>query len=116
MSWRACQHHGNTLTESGERLWCRIPGCSELEGRLTSPCPEPAVVRIEDGETQLRLCMGHFRAVYQTQIPAETLILTPQEESTRAAVERVPADRENLRAIREFAVRCGAGSPPPRYN
>jgi hypothetical protein len=60
--WGLCPEHGNTLTSSGGRSWCRRPGCRRRwdYDRGGLPCTEPAAYRVRDnagGESQL--CTGH---------------------------------------------------------
>lgn len=60
--WGVCPEHGNTLTGSGGRSWCRTPGCGRRWGydRVGQPCQEPAHWLLRDsagGESQL--CDGH---------------------------------------------------------
>lgn len=60
--WGVCPEHGNTLTSSGGRSWCRVPGCGRAWGwdRGGLPCTEPAVWRMCDQKGgEMRLCEGH---------------------------------------------------------
>jgi len=57
-----CPDHGNTLTGTGGRAWCRHPGCARTWGydRLTGPCPELVTHAVVDAEgTRFGVCDGH---------------------------------------------------------
>jgi hypothetical protein len=60
--WGVCPEHGNTLTSSGGRSWCKTPGCRREwdwdRGGL--PCTEPAAFRVVDAQgKEMLLCAGH---------------------------------------------------------
>jgi hypothetical protein len=60
--WGVCPEHGNTLTSSGGRSWCRQPGCGRTWAydRGGSPCTEPVTHVLTDAEGgRLRMCAGH---------------------------------------------------------
>lgn len=62
IGWGVCPDHGNTLTGSGGRAWCRHPGCGRTWGydRLMGPCPEPVTHAVVDAAgTRFRVCTGH---------------------------------------------------------
>jgi hypothetical protein len=61
--WGVCPEHGNTLSSSGGRSWCRRPGCGRAwpGSRVGQHCDEPAVVLVADqAGAQMRLCAGHW--------------------------------------------------------
>jgi hypothetical protein len=61
--WGVCPQHGNTLSSSGGRSWCRRAGCGRTwpGSRASQHCDEPAAVIVADQTgAQLRLCAGHW--------------------------------------------------------
>jgi hypothetical protein len=61
--WGVCPEHGNTLSSSGGRSWCRRPGCGRTwpGSRVSHHCDELAAVLVADqAGAQLRLCAGHW--------------------------------------------------------
>ncbi|MFP3966580.1 hypothetical protein SMC26_30025 [Actinomadura fulvescens] len=60
--WPVCPEHGNTLTSTGGRSWCRRSGCGRRwdYDRGSVPCPEPVRWRVTDqhGDGGL-MCDGH---------------------------------------------------------
>jgi hypothetical protein len=62
VSWGVCPEHGNTLTSSGGKAWCRNTRCGRTWGsdRVGVPCIEPVRWRVTDkhGGTLLT-CDGH---------------------------------------------------------
>jgi hypothetical protein len=62
VSWGVCPEHGNTLTCSGGRTWCRLAGCCGTwdYDRAGLPCSEPArwSVRDQHGGSSA-MCDGH---------------------------------------------------------
>lgn len=61
--WGVCPEHGNTLSSSGGRSWCRRPGCGRTwpGGRVGQHCDEPAVALVADqAGARMRLCAGHW--------------------------------------------------------
>ncbi len=50
IGWGVCPDHGNTLTTSGGRTWCRTPGCGRTWGydRVSTPCAEPVTHTVLD--------------------------------------------------------------------
>lgn len=60
--WGVCPRHGNTLTSSGGRSWCRMADCglSWQYDRGALPCTEPAVSRVIDAQgDETLLCSAH---------------------------------------------------------
>jgi hypothetical protein len=60
--WGVCPEHGNTLSSSGGRSWCRVPGCGRSWGwdRGGLPCTEAAAWRLLDQKGgEMILCEGH---------------------------------------------------------
>lgn len=63
--WGCCPEHGNTLTSSGGRSWCKTPGCGRRwdYDRLGLPCAEPAAYQVcgagDDPDHWGLLCAGH---------------------------------------------------------
>jgi hypothetical protein len=60
--WGVCPEHGNTLTSSGRKTWCRAPGCDRTWNydRVGRPCIEPARWAVADRHgTRLVMCDGH---------------------------------------------------------
>jgi hypothetical protein len=60
--WGVCPEHGNTLTSSGHKTWCRAPGCDQTWNydRVGLPCIEPAHWAVTDRHgTRLVMCDGH---------------------------------------------------------
>jgi hypothetical protein len=61
--WGVCPEHGNTLSSSGGRSWCRQAGCGRTwpGSRVGRHCDEPAVVLVADeAGARMRLCSGHW--------------------------------------------------------
>jgi hypothetical protein len=61
--WGVCPEHGNSLSSSGGRSWCRRPGCGRTwpGSRVSQHCDESAVVLVADrAGAQMRLCSGHW--------------------------------------------------------
>lgn len=60
--WGVCPQHGNTLTSSAGKTWCRNAGCDRTwdYDRSSLPCPEPArwTVIDQNGGTSV-MCDGH---------------------------------------------------------
>jgi hypothetical protein len=60
--WGVCPQHGNTLTGSCRKTWCRAAGCGRTWGydRGGLPCIEPAPWRVTDkcGVASV-MCDGH---------------------------------------------------------
>ena len=60
--WGVCPEHGNTLTSSSGKTWCRDVECGRTwpYDRVGLPCIEPARWRVTDqhGGT-LMMCDGH---------------------------------------------------------
>jgi hypothetical protein len=48
--WGICPEHGNTLTSSGRKTWCRVPECGRTWNydRVGLPCIEPARWAVTD--------------------------------------------------------------------
>ena len=60
--WGVCPDHGNTLTSSAGRTWCREPGCGRTWSydRVNLHCEEPAAFNVHDAEGGSGpLCAGH---------------------------------------------------------
>jgi len=60
--WGVCPEHGNTLTSSGCKTWCRDVSCDRTWGydRVGLPCIEPARWTVTDKHGQSSLmCDGH---------------------------------------------------------
>jgi hypothetical protein len=49
-SWGICPEHGNTLTSTGRKTWCRVIGCGRTwhYDRIGLPCIEPARWTVTD--------------------------------------------------------------------
>jgi hypothetical protein len=60
--WGVCPEHGNTLTGTGGKTWCRVAGCGQKwdYDRADLPCIEPARWQVTDqhGEASV-MCDGH---------------------------------------------------------
>jgi hypothetical protein len=60
--WGVCPEHGNTLTSSGHKTWCRAAACGRTSSydRLGLPCIEPARWAVTDkyGSRSV-MCDGH---------------------------------------------------------
>jgi hypothetical protein len=78
--WGVCPDHGNTLTSSGARSWCRRPGCDRTwtASRVGQHCNEPAagLVADRDGAT-VRLCAGHWADARERLVGATFLRRLP---------------------------------------
>lgn len=62
IQWGVCPEHGNTLTSSGGKTWCRDIGCGRSwdYDRVGLPCTELAVWRVTDQSGgSLMMCDGH---------------------------------------------------------
>lgn len=74
--WGVCPEHGNTLSSSGGRSWCRRPGCGRTwaGSRVGAHCAELAVALVadQDGST-MRLCVGHWTDARQRLIDARVV-------------------------------------------
>jgi hypothetical protein len=85
VGWGVCPDHGNTLSASGGRTWCRRAGCRREWGarRVDSHCNEPAVAVVADqhGGT-VRLCAGHWLNAQATLVGAELVRALPSADST----------------------------------
>jgi hypothetical protein len=60
--WGVCPTHGNTLTSSGGRSWCREPGCGRQWNyhRGGLPCDEPLAYTVTDADGRsATMCAGH---------------------------------------------------------
>jgi outer membrane murein-binding lipoprotein Lpp len=66
VQWGACPDHGNTLSGSGGRTWCRHADCTRTwdHDRVGLPCAEPVRWRMIDrhGDAVL-MCHGHAFAL-----------------------------------------------------
>ena len=63
--WGVCPAHGNTLTSSGGRCWCREAGCGRQWNydRAGLPCDEPVAYTVADASGGSgEMCAGHARA------------------------------------------------------
>jgi hypothetical protein len=73
-AWGVCPEHGDTLTASGGRTWCRVRNCPHQweYDYLDTPCPEPTAYTISDaaGSEPKRVCYGH--ALGARRIPGIT--------------------------------------------
>lgn len=80
VGWGVCPEHGNTLSSSGGRTWCRRSGCGrEWDGRrVDSHCDELAVVVAADqhGGT-MRLCVGHWLDAQASLVGAKLVRALP---------------------------------------
>jgi hypothetical protein len=60
--WGVCPEHGNTLTSSGGKTWCRAVACDRRWSydRMSLPCAEPARWEVTDkyGSRSV-MCDGH---------------------------------------------------------
>jgi hypothetical protein len=78
--WGVCPEHGNTLSASGGRSWCRRPGCGQSwpGSRLSAHCDEPATVILADqAGGQLRLCAGHWVDAHERLVGARVVRVLP---------------------------------------
>jgi hypothetical protein len=78
--WGVCPEHGNTLSSSGGRSWCRRPGCgrSWSGSRVSGHCDEPAAVIVADRTgAQLRLCAGHWLDARELLVGAQVVRVLP---------------------------------------
>ncbi len=60
--WGVCPEHGNTLTSTGGKTWCRAVGCGRTwdYDRVGLPGTEPARWTVTDQRgTSLAMCDGH---------------------------------------------------------
>ena len=60
--WGVCPEHGNTLTSSGRKAWCRVPDCGRTWNydRVGLPCIEPARWAVTDMHgARSVMCDGH---------------------------------------------------------
>ncbi|KAB2341522.1 hypothetical protein [Actinomadura rudentiformis] len=60
--WPVCPEHGNTISSTGGRSWCRRPGCGRRwdYDRGDIPCPEPVRWRVTDQHGDGGpMCDGH---------------------------------------------------------
>lgn len=60
--WGLCPEHGNTLTSTGGRTWCRRAGCRRQwdYDRDRLPCDQPATYHVHDTTGRaIDLCAGH---------------------------------------------------------
>lgn len=58
--WGVCPEHGNTLSSSGGKSWCRLCPRTWNYDRVGSPCPEPVAATVVDAQgTQVQMCAGH---------------------------------------------------------
>jgi hypothetical protein len=60
--WGVCPEHGNTLTSTGRKTWCRAVGCSRTWGydRVGLPYIEPAWWTVTDQHGNASaMCDGH---------------------------------------------------------
>lgn len=83
IGWGVCPDHGNTLTGSGGRAWCRAAVCARRWGydRLGSPCAEPVTHRVTDAEgTVNEVCDRHAIDCRERLIGATVTRLTRPEE------------------------------------
>jgi hypothetical protein len=83
IGWGVCPDHGNTLTGSGGRAWCRSAGCGRRWGydRLGSPCAEPVTHRVTDAEGTVHdVCDGHAIDCRERLIGATVTRLTRPEQ------------------------------------
>lgn len=64
--WGVCPEHGDTLTASGGKTWCRVRNCRHKweYDYMDTPCPEPTAYTISDdaGSEPKRVCYGHALA------------------------------------------------------
>ena len=62
MPWGVCPEHGNTLTSTGGKAWCRDMACGRTwdYDRGGLPCIEPARWTVTDKHGDaLAMCDGH---------------------------------------------------------
>jgi hypothetical protein len=60
--WGACPDHGNTLTSTGGKTWCRVTGCGRKWDYdcVGLPCIDPARWKVTDRHGQAcMMCDGH---------------------------------------------------------
>jgi hypothetical protein len=77
--WGVCPGHGNTLTSSGGRTWCRDTDCLRSWGydRSGLPCAEPACWEVTDQRgTTAPMCDGHARTARTSLIGCRVVPLT----------------------------------------
>jgi hypothetical protein len=78
--WGVCPEHGNTLSSSGGRSWCRRAGCGRTwpGSRVSAHCDEPAmVVVVDQADAQLRLCAGHWADARTRLVGARVVRVLP---------------------------------------
>lgn len=84
VGWGVCPEHGNTLSASGDRTWCRRAGCGRewVGHRVDSHCDEPTVAVVADqyGGT-VRLCAGHWLDAQATLLGARLVRAVPSDDS-----------------------------------
>ncbi len=83
--WGVCPDHGNTLTSSGGRSWCREPGCGRTWNydRGGTPCSEPVTHRVTDATgSSMLTCRGHALGA-EKQLEGGTVTPLAQEENGR---------------------------------
>jgi hypothetical protein len=85
VTWGVCPDHGQTLTGTAGRSWCRQPGCGRSwhYDRASLPCTEPVAFELRnprdgDGGGAL-MCKGHAIAALELQADA---VLSPYEEGS----------------------------------
>jgi hypothetical protein len=78
--WGVCPTHGNTLSSSGGRTWCRQAGCGRTwpGSRVARHCDEPAEVVVADqaGDT-MQLCAGHWTDARLRMVGARLVRVLP---------------------------------------
>jgi hypothetical protein len=95
--WGVCPAHGNTLSSSGGRSWCRTAGCGRSwdwdRGGL--PCTEPAAFRVRGrGDDPGRwgpVCPGHTLAALDQLEGIELLPLESRSAESGGATNERPA-------------------------
>jgi hypothetical protein len=88
--WGVCPEHGNTLTSSGGRSWCRFAGCGREwnYNRGGLPCAEPVAWHVVDQEgTGFDACAGHAIAIRKELIGARMTQLASGEQYDNGSKE-----------------------------
>ncbi|WP_395110734.1 hypothetical protein [Actinomadura sp. SCN-SB] len=85
IGWPVCPQHGNTISATGGRSWCRAMGCDRRwdYDRGDIPCPEPVRWRVTDaaGGDGL-MCDGHALDA-RTRLAGGTVVPLGDEPSGR---------------------------------
>jgi hypothetical protein len=75
-----CPEHGNTLSSSGGRSWCRRSGCGRNwpGSQVPQHCDEPTAVVVADhAGGRMRLCAGHWIDARERLVGARVVRVLP---------------------------------------